>query len=113
MPDPSFMPAEKTPARRVLDAIGWLSLIATLALCAPGIVATADAETAVSEAAGPGCGVAEQSGEDAVVNLYRLMERLKADAAQNPDPSSEVVALDNHGFSYPVTPTEERPAPQR
>jgi hypothetical protein len=113
MPNESLSPTEKSIARRVVDVVGWISLLATLALCAPGIVATANAEAAVPEVVGPGCGNAEQSGEDAVVSLYRMMERLKADAAQNPDPSNEVVALDNHGFSYPVTPIHDTPAPQR
>ncbi len=109
----SIAPIERTFARRLFDIVGWISLLATLALSAPGVVATANAEAAVAENTGPSCGVAERSGEAAVVDLYRMMERLKADAAQNPDPSDEVVALDNHGFSYPATPSGPRPAPQR
>jgi len=104
---------ERTTARRVFDVIGWLSLFATLALCAPGVVVTASAESAAPETAGPSCGVAERSGEAAIVNLHRMMERLKADAAQNQDPSNEVVALDNNGFSYPITPGGQPPTPQR
>lgn len=113
MPDLSFMPAENTLARRVLDVVGWISLLVTLALCAPGVVATANAEAAVPETAGPGCSAAEASSEATIVNLHQMMERLRLDAARNADPSDEVVVLNNRGFSYPVVPVEEPPAPQR
>lgn len=105
------VPADHPFARRVANGVGWLSLLATLALCAPGVVASAKAEPAQAEQSGPSCNTAERGGEETAVRLRQMMEELRAQAAQQQDPSDEVVVLDNRGFSYPALPpgTSETP----
>jgi hypothetical protein len=115
------MPAETLASphgplvRRLVNLLGWLCVATTLALSAPGVVATAKGEPATSEVRGPSCNVAENAGEGQVVMLTRMMEQLRANAAAgNDDPSNEVIPLDNRGFSYPVVPPSELPpAPGR
>lgn len=108
MPADPFALAESPLVRRAVSVLGWLSVATTLVLSAPGVVATANGEPA-AEATGPACGVAEQSGETAVVHLTRIMEQIRADAARQADSSDEVVELDTRGYSYrPAGPAPPR-----
>jgi len=108
MPAETLSPTHGPLVRRLANVLGWLCVATTLALSAPGVVATAKGESAASEVAGPSCSAAERSGEGQIVMLGRMIEQLRADAAANDDPSNEVIPLDNRGFSYPVHPA---PAP--
>jgi hypothetical protein len=109
MPADPLALADRPVVRCIVNALGWFSLLATLALSAPGVVATANAEPN-AEVRGPSCGAAERSGENAAAKLSQMVERLRAEAARQPDPSNEVVVLDTRGFSYPVGPPP-RPSP--
>ena len=101
---------ESPLVRRAASALGWLCVLTTLALTGPGVVATAKGEPAVN-ASGPTCEVSQRSSETTAVELARMIERLRSDAAAQVDPSEDVVVLDNSGFNYrpqPPAPAEQR-----
>jgi len=99
--------------RRIVLVLGWLSLIATLALLSPGVVATAHAGDPV-QSAGPSCPIRERSDEQQVIQLERMLEQLRAQVAERQDGRGGVVSLNTRGYNYgiPAVP-QEREHPTR
>ena len=88
--------------RRMAAIVGWLCVIATLALLSPGVVATARADEAQSPpAAGPVCKAPEQAAEESVLSLGSTIEQMRAQRARAraADPN-EVRVLNGRGYNY-------------
>jgi hypothetical protein len=89
--------------RRIVLILGWLSLVATLALLSPGVVLTANAEEAEPAAAiaGPSCPIASAADERTSVELAHMIERLRTEVAEKRSDGG-VVSLNTTGFNYPT-----------
>jgi hypothetical protein len=98
--------------RRIAAIVGWLCVIATLALLSPGVVATARADQAQSApAAGPVCKAPEQAAEEAALSLGNTIEQLRAqELARGGDPGDFVV-LNGRGYNYAPQPNPLQPEP--
>ena len=97
--------------RRIATLLGWISLFATLALLSPGIVATARADAAAAPS-GPSCPVSRDADEHTAAGLERMIEQLRADAAERGDPSGGVVSLNTRGYNYTNTAARAQTPPQ-
>ena len=103
----SPMPSGAPVLRRIAVLLGWLSLLATLALLSPGIVATANADEPT--AAGPSCPISREADEHTAADLSSMIERLRSQAAEREGDAGDVVSLNTRGFNYGTTAT---PPPQ-
>src|SRR6266850_2206018 len=93
--------------RRIAVLLGWLSLLATLALLSPGIVATANADEPT--AAGPSCPISSEADEHTAAELSQMIERLRAEVAEREGDAGGDVALNTRGLNYGTAAT---PGPQ-
>jgi hypothetical protein len=96
-------PSSAAVLRRIALILGWLSLVATLALLSPGVVMTANAEEAepAAAAAGPSCPIASAVDEQTSVELAQTIEHLRSEVAERPSDGG-VVSLNTHGYNYPT-----------
>jgi hypothetical protein len=91
--------------RRLAAIVGWLCVIATLALSGPGVVATARADEAQSApAAGQVCRAPERAAEESVISIGISLERLRAQALARGGDPDEVVMLNGRGYNYSPEP---------
>ena len=97
--------------RRLAAIVGWLCVIATLALLSPGVVATARADEAQSPPeSGPVCRAPEQAAEESMLTISDSIERLRArQMARGSDPRDEYVVLNNRGYNYGPQPLQPEP----
>jgi hypothetical protein len=87
--------------RRAALLLGWLSLLATLALLSPGIVATASASDPVDEA-GPSCPISRDGDEHTAAELSQMIERLRSEVADRKGDGGGAVSLNTRGYNYPT-----------
>lgn len=98
----SQMPSVAPVWRRLAVILGWLSLFATLALLSPGVVATANADEAPEQTAGPSCPASAEADEANVVELSQMIEGLRSDVAEGGADGDGVVSLNTRGYNYPT-----------
>lgn len=85
-----------------LQPVGWLAVLAMLALSSPGVVTEVRAEPPVSSVpAGPSCDLAQQEITPAL-QAEQLVEAARRRAGSDP----EVVVLNNRGYRYGNTAPE-------
>jgi hypothetical protein len=107
------MPVASPLLRRFASIMGWLCVIATLALLGPGVM-TARAEGASSSSeAGPVCRAPEQVAEETVVSIGSTIEQLRAQEIARGGDSDGWVMLNNRGYNYgpqanPLDPESEQ-----
>jgi len=76
-----------------LQPVGWLAVLAMVALSSPGLVTSVRAESPASAVpAGPSCNIAEAPP----LELEKLVEAARKRAAADPS----VVVLNNRGYRY-------------
>jgi hypothetical protein len=107
----SPMPSGAPVLRRIAVLLGWLSLLATLALLSPGIVATANADEPT--AAGPACPISREADEHTAADLSQMIERLRSQVAEREGDAGDVVSLNTRGFNYGPTATPRPPTERR
>lgn len=108
MTAPSPMPSDAPVLRRIALLLGWLSVLATLALLSPGVVATASAEEPERRAddqAGPSCPIAREANERTTVELSQMIERLRSEVAERKGDAGDVVSLNTRGYNYGTSGT--------
>lgn len=98
MTAPSPMPSGAPVLRRIALLLGWLSLLATLALLSPGIVVTANAD---EPTAGPSCPVSREADEHTAAELSQMIERLRSEVAGRKGDAGDLVSLNTRGYNYP------------
>jgi hypothetical protein len=110
----SFARFTATPiVRRLAAIVGWLCVIATLALLSPGVVATASADQS-APATGAACKTAERNSEELSIAWSQSIERLGAEAVGHGNDPSDVVPLNTRGYNYVPQPIAPQTAgPQR
>ena len=103
----------------IIQVLGWLALIASLALLSPGVVLKASAEPLKSEAAGESCEAGAVDPERIVADLEQQVQAMRLEAAIQADleragqaGDDAVIVLDGRGYNYRNTPAHE-PAPAR
>jgi hypothetical protein len=98
--------------RRVAAIVGWLCVLATLALLSPGVVATARADQAQAPPeSGPVCRAPEQAAEESVISLGNAIERLRARELERGGDPDEYVVLNGRGYNYGPQPNPLQPDP--
>ncbi len=94
--------------RRLVAIVGWLCVIATLALLSPGVVATAlaDEEQSPPES-GPTCRAPEDAAEQSIISMDSAIERIRTRGlTQTSDSRDEYIVLNGRGYNYGPQPLE-------
>ncbi len=115
----SDAPERLGPLDWTIQILGWLALLASVALLSPGVVATANAEPlAAGIEAGPSC-PAGASPDQVAAQLEQVVQRLRREAesaaAVAGEPGDDaVIVLNSRGYNYPsgLSPTDPA-APRR
>jgi hypothetical protein len=97
--------------RRLAAIVGWLCVIATLALLSPGVVATARADEMQSPpASGPTCKAPEHAAEESMISLNGAIERIHTRALAQPgDAGDDYIVLNGRGYNYGTQPNPLEP----
>jgi hypothetical protein len=97
--------------QRIARVLGWLSMLATLALLS-GVIATPVRADEPAPTAGPECPVSAQANEEMTFTLAQMIDRLRSEASDRDQIVNGVQPLNTRGFNYvspaPRNETERR-----